>query len=131
MPLPHHATTHSINNPAVVLISLALALGRGNNHAPMRVLFTRVDFDWMVASKGYTVVEQDNGLPRIVPLKGSVHVVTRPFHQFPGLFKQFAALEATSSGVVKFSNKFGLLENEANETDLNSWFQYANDSVRL
>ena len=78
----------------------------------MRALFTRVDFDWVVASKGYTIVEQEKAVRRIIPLKGSVYAVTRPFHQFPGLFKQFAALEATCSGVVKFANKFGLLENE-------------------
>ena len=97
----------------------------------MRALFTRVDFDWVVASKGYTIVEQEKAVYRIFPLKGSVYAVTRPFHQFPGLFKQFAVLEPTSKGVVSFANKFGLLGNEKNGADLDSWFQYASEFNEL
>ena len=104
----------------------------------MRPLFTRVEFDWPVASNGYTVIgprpHGENAIRdlhwRVVPLKGPTYR-TKPFDKFPGLFKQFAALDVTPQGVIKFANKFGLLQHGEQENELASWLQHKNDFAQL
>ena len=95
----------------------------------MRPLFTRVEFDWMVAANGYTVLESDLK-SRVVPLKGPSRP-TRPFHKYPGLFKQFAAMPASADGVVKFADKFGLLQDGHHENELTAWLQHRTDFAEL
>ena len=95
----------------------------------MRPLFTRVEFSWKVASNGYTLSppHSDEGHEtelqgRIVPLRGPTHQ-TKPFDKFPGLFRQFAAMEATPSGALHFANKFGLLQAEEPGSALTVWLE--------
>jgi hypothetical protein len=95
----------------------------------VRPLFTRVEFDWPVATKGYTLLRRDDvaGL-RIVPMKGRI-ATTKPFHQFPALFKQFATFQPTPEGALKFANKFGLLL--MGENELAKWLRCRMDFADL
>jgi hypothetical protein len=96
----------------------------------MRPLFTRVEFSWKVASNGYALspLHSDGGANgtelqcRIVPLRGPTHQ-TKPFDKFPGLFRQFASMEATPSGALDFANKFGLLQAEQSGNALTLWLE--------
>ena len=83
----------------------------------------------MVAANGYTVLGSDPKL-RVVPLKGPAHP-TRPFHKYPGLFKQFAAVQPSADGVVEFANKFGLLQEGDHENHLALWLQHRSDFAEL
>ena len=96
----------------------------------MRPLFTRVEFDWIVASKGYTFLRREGvsaGL-QIIPMNGPV-TRTKPFHQFPALFKQFATFQPTPQGALKFASKFGLLQRGDNE--LADWLRHRMDFAEL
>jgi hypothetical protein len=101
----------------------------------MRIPIVRIEFEWMVASKGYTIVEQDRaiGLPNcqiVSPVPGSTRLA-HPYHQFPGLFKQFASLDQTPDAVVRFANKFGLLQRAPAENALDQWYRYSKDLADL
>jgi hypothetical protein len=94
-------------------------------------LLSRVDFEWAVASKGYTIIENEAGdCPRVVPLSGPLRP-TQPLQQYPGLFKQFAKLEPTAAGVIRFANRFGLLQSDPNQNGLSDWFTSARDFAEL
>jgi len=94
-------------------------------------LLSRVDFEWAVASKGYTIVENDAAdCQLVIPLNGPSHV-THPLQQYPGLFKQFAKLEPTADGVVRFANRFGLLQSGRNQNGLANWFTRSKDFAEL
>ena len=85
-------------------------------------LLSRVEFEWMVASKGYTIIEHKQASETIrrsvrFPSERTLRV-TRPVHQYPGLFKEFAKLEPTAAGVVRFANRFGLLHSDPNQNGL-------------
>ena len=94
-------------------------------------LISGVEFQWVVASKGYTIAENDEAnCQRVVPLQGLLRV-TQPVQQYPGLFKQFAKLEPTAAGVVRFANRFGLLHSDPNQNDLPYWFSSSRDFAAL
>jgi hypothetical protein len=105
----------------------------------LRPLFTRVEFDWTVAANGYTFLRGDDvsgvllrggdvsGL-HIVPRKGPA-TKTKPFHQFPALFKQFATSQPTPHGALQFASKFGLLQRGDNE--LATWLRHRMDFAEL
>jgi hypothetical protein len=61
-------------------------------------------------------------------MKGPV-ITTKPFHQFPALFKQFATFQPTPEGALKFADKFGLLLKGENE--LAKWLRCRMDFVDL
>ena len=54
----------------------------------------------------------------------------RLFEEFPGLFKDFAALEFNPQAVLAFANKFGLLQKDR-ENELIWWLQYQRDFAEL
>jgi hypothetical protein len=96
----------------------------------MLPLFTKVEFDWLVAANGY-VLEPGRGTNlRLVPASG-LQRRTRPFHKYPGLFKQFAAMPASADAAVKFAEKFGLLQEGDQENDLAIWLQHRSDFAQL
>ena len=82
----------------------------------------------MVAANGYTILRSEP--LRVVPLKGPTHR-TRPFHKYPGLFKQFAAFEPTPEGAVKFASKFGLLQQQDQGNDFAEWARHMRDFAEL
>jgi hypothetical protein len=91
----------------------------------MRLISCCIDFEWALAAKGYTIVENV-----VVPNKGPLHVTT-PLQTYPGLFKQFAKLEPTAAGVVRFANRFGLLQSDPNQNSLADWFKRSRDFAEL
>src|SRR5262245_63162857 len=91
----------------------------------MRLISCCIDFEWALAAKGYTIVENV-----VVPNKGPLHVTT-PLQTYPGLFKQFAKLEPTAAGVARFANRFGLLQGDPNQNGLADWFTSSRDFANL
>jgi hypothetical protein len=94
-------------------------------------LISGVEFQWVVASKGYTITENDEAnYQQVIPLPGRLRVI-RPLQQYPGLFKQFAKLEPTAVGVIGFANRFGLLRSGPNQNGLPYWFTSSRDFAAL
>jgi hypothetical protein len=106
----------------------------GAKEVPWRLpmpLLSCVAFEWIVASKGYTIVEnKEANCQLVVPLKGPSRV-TQPLQQYPVLFKQFAKLEPTAAAVVSFANRFGLLQSDPNQNGLAHWFASSRDFAEL
>ena len=96
----------------------------------MRPLFAKVEFDWLVAANGYTLKPEQSTNKRLVPASGPQRQ-TRPFHKYPGLFKQFAAMPASAEGVVKFADKFGLLQHGDHENELAVWLLHRTDFAEV
>ena len=93
----------------------------------MPAFLALVEFEWMVASNGYTILEEGKapGHPHcqiVVPLK-DLFEIKRPFQQFPGLFKQFATLKPSPNAAVNFANRFGLLQRGPMANNLAHWFE--------
>ena len=81
----------------------------------MRLITCNIEFEWVLAANGYTIVEnKEASCQLVVPNKGPLRV-TQPLQKYPGLFKSFAKLEPTASGVVRFANRFGLLQSDPNQ----------------
>src|SRR6185437_11270362 len=95
----------------------------------MPPLFAKVEFDWLVAANGYTLKPEQSTNKRLVPASGPQRQ-TRPFHKYPGLFKQFATMPASAAGVVKFANKYGLLLGD-HENELAVWLLHRADFAAL
>ena len=96
----------------------------------MRPLFTKVEFDWLVAANGYVLKPKQGTNLKLVPASGPQRR-TRPFHKYPGLFKQFAAMRASAEGVVEFANRFGQLQHGDQENELAVWLQHRTDFAEL
>jgi len=95
----------------------------------MPPLFAKVEFAWLVAANGYTLKPEQSTYKRLVPASGPQRQ-TRPFHKYPGLFKQFATIPASAEGVVKFANKYGLLHGD-HENELALWLLHRTDFAEL
>ena len=103
----------------------------------MRAGFFNVEFEWPVASNGYRLVKTeiaDSVEPPelfyvVTPYEGPV-LSKKAFDEFPGLFKEFASIEPTADGVLRFAGKFGLLQQDR-ENELIWWLQYQRDFVEL
>ena len=96
----------------------------------MRPLFTKVQFDWLVAANGYAIKPEKSTHVTLVPTSGP-QLRTRPFHKYPGLFKQFAAMPASAEGAVQFADKFGLLQGGDHGNELAIWLQNRTDFAEL
>jgi hypothetical protein len=86
------------------------------------------------ASSGYRLVETQTGVQPpelfylVTPNDGPV-LEKRAFDEFPTLFMEFARVDPSPEGVLKFAGKFGLLQDRENE--LIWWLQYQRDFAEL
>lgn len=97
----------------------------------MRLISCNIEFEWVLAANGYTIVEnKEASCQLVVPNKGPLRV-TQPLQKYPGLFKSFAKLEPTASGVARFANRFGLLQSDPNQNRLSDWFERSRDFAQV
>lgn len=97
----------------------------------MRLISCNIEFEWVLAANGYTIVEnKEASCQLVVPIKGPLRV-TQPLQKYPGLFKSFAKLEPTASGVARFANRFGLLQSDPNQNRLSDWFERSRDFAQV
>jgi hypothetical protein len=93
----------------------------------MRLISCNIQFEWVLAVNGYTIVENKEASCQLVVANKGPLRVTQPLQKYPGLFKSFAKLEPTAAGVARFANRFGLLQSDPNQNRLADWFERSRD----
>jgi hypothetical protein len=97
----------------------------------MRLIPCTIEFEWVLAANGYTIVEDKvAGCPIVIANMGPLRV-THPLQEYPGLFKSFAKLEPTAASVARFANRFGLLRSDPNQNRLADWFGRSRDFAQV